>query len=917
MEQTISAARNTCFAILSAIETDVRDAIALACLESKRDSFLPEDVRQRALARFIQDSASVLAADAVMDYDLLAYTDFGELAKILYATAADISASSIGLDVDKIAPKLETMARARNRVCHSRPIEEQDMPGFLDLAKFLLLQNMGSDWTELRSVQNKMDGDPSYVLRLQIPEFWRLDKGTIPNNLPLPDYDETTFLGRVTERKDLKKHLLGRHPVVTLVGEGGVGKTALALQCAYDLLDLKEECPYEAVVWVSLKNKVLTASGIDSVQGAVVDVLGILRLTASELGASADQSDLGNVSNELLAYLKEIRVLLIIDNFETLTSNPLRDFFSDIPEGSKVLITSRVGLGELEIRYALDTLDLKTAGSLLRKYANAFNLSFVGTSSQPKIDRYVNAVFRSPLLIKWFVQSVASGADPERIISRTNQNFAAAIKFCFENLFERLSIAEREVLHILVAARRQVTFTELMFLIQEISRTPIIQIESALSTLHSSSMVKRSAPDARSSDVSTRLNLTDIATEYISKFAPPTSSTMGKVQVAMKKLREASEQSSVQTLLYKYDIMAIRAETRDERICAVYLNQALSNARSHKYDEARASLEKVFTILPSYSEAYRIASFVAATEGDLFRAAEELDKALEHSPKSALIYYQFALLHLYKLEDPGSALEKIDLAIQLDPAEEALHTVRALALVRLGRCSEAALIYEELIPTIDQRPRKWRITTRDQASECYRRWAEQNIKMKETDFAKMRLGRALEILEGALAHDDFDERMGRLYVNVVENALYLAKSESDEEYATKTLERFIDASKAATMPGFQRFSLESLTQAFGWDSALIGSLRDALNLPALGEMQSDISVDASADGLERQHGTVKHPVNSTFCFIRAKGQDWFFHMSDLADSADWKKVIAGTAVTFEEGRNEKGTKKACKVMLSA
>ena len=79
------------------------------------------------------------------------------------------------------------------------------------------------------------------------------------------------------------------------------------------------------------------------------------------------------------------------------------------------------------------------------------------------------------------------------------------------------------------------------------------------------------------------------------------------------------------------------------------------------------------------------------------------------------------------------ALEKVDRAIESDTQEEALHTLRALALVRVGRCSEAAEIYERQLVDLDSRARKWRITTRDQASECYRRLAEQDTKMKEGD----------------------------------------------------------------------------------------------------------------------------------------------------------------------------------------
>jgi LuxR family glucitol operon transcriptional activator len=914
VERPLSAVRNTCFAILSAVESDVRDAVAIACLESEQDVFLPEDVRQRALGRLGLDSDRETELTNATDLDLLKYTDFGDLAKILHATAK-VMLETIGLEISVIAKKLESLAKARNRVCHSRPLEEEDLPNFLDLAKFLLTGESGWDWTELRGVQNNLDSDPSYILRLQIPEFWRYEKNAVPNNLPLPDYDETSFLGREIDRKHLKNHLVGRHPVITLVGEGGVGKTALALQCVYGLLDLADQCPYEAIVWTSLKNKVLTASGINSVHGGVANVLGILQESTNQLGVPTPQTEVIDAANELLAYLKEIKVLLIIDNFETLTANPLREFFSNIPEGSKVLITSRVGLGEIELRYALDPLDMKTASTLLRKYASVFNLPTLSALPQPKLERYVNFLFRNPLLIKWFVQSVAAGADQERTISRNNLQFSDAIRFCFENLFDRLSAVEKEVLHILAASRRQLTFTELMFLIQEISKTPPINIESALSTLHSSSMVKRTAPEARSADVSTRLNLTDIAAEYIGKFAPPSGPTMSKVQAALKKLRETTELASVQTQIYKYDIMVVRSETKDERICTVYLNQALGCNKRHEYDEAVANIEKVYSILPSFSEAYRVASIVAASQGDLYRAAEELDRALEHSPQSALIYYQYAQLSLYKLEDAALALEKIDAAIGLDQTDDTLQTFRALALVRLGRCQEASEIYEKLLPSINDRARKWKITTRDQAAECYRRWAEHGVRMKETDRSKGHLVRALEILEGAIANADFDYRMGNLYRNIVEDALFLALSTSDSHYAEAILNKYADASMVELISPFERFTVELLSQIFADDRARHDAIRTRLDAAFMTTETVVPDIDGSGD-LLRLRGKVKGPLNSTFGFISFRGQDWFFHRSDLANPLEWPRIVPNAFVIFQEGRDKKGKVKAINVSLA-
>jgi LuxR family transcriptional regulator, glucitol operon activator len=44
--------------------------------------------------------------------------------------------------------------------------------------------------------------------------------------------------------------------VLTVVGEGAIGKTALSVKCLYDLID-DAECPYEAVLWSSLKTEML------------------------------------------------------------------------------------------------------------------------------------------------------------------------------------------------------------------------------------------------------------------------------------------------------------------------------------------------------------------------------------------------------------------------------------------------------------------------------------------------------------------------------------------------------------------------------------------------------------------------------------------------------------------------------------
>ena len=413
-----SAVRNTCFAILSAVELDVREIIARELAPNGTEEFLPSDVKSNAVGRFAFDQRESPYSAPPSEVDLLPYMDFGDLAKVLRIAQA-AKKQNVETSLGGIATKLEQFVPTRNRVCHSRPLEEEDLPSCLDLGKALTHEHPSLPWETLRISQRLLSDEPGFVLTLQIPEFWKLNSTSIRHNLPLPDYDETGFLGRNQDRSAVRKHLLAAHPIVTIVGEGGVGKSALAVQCLYDLLDLHENSPYEAIIWTSLKTKTLTASGVNEIIGSISSTLGVLENVTRELGGAAgDKSDLAVLIQDVLDCMSMFRMLIVIDNFETVTDSSLRPLLTAVPVGSKVLLTSRVGLGELEIRYKLDPLDLRTSVSLLRRFSRYLNVGILHTASDKKLERCCQQLYFNPLLIKWYVQSVSLGSDPEKLISK-------------------------------------------------------------------------------------------------------------------------------------------------------------------------------------------------------------------------------------------------------------------------------------------------------------------------------------------------------------------------------------------------------------------------------------------------------------------------------------------------------------------
>lgn len=294
--------------------------------------------------------------------------------------------------------------------------------------------------------------------------------------------------------------------------------------------------------------------------------------------------------------------------------------------------------------------------------------------------------------------------------------------------------------------------------------------------------------------------------------------------------------------------------------------------------------------------------------GDSFAASEELDNALLFDHNSAIVHYQYAQMLLQKFDDAQAALDHIDSALAKDPCEEALETLKALCLNRLGRCSEAAAIYERQLVGLAIRPRKWRITTRDQAAECYRRWAEHDLKMKETKCFKEHIARAASILEEGIADNDFDPRMGALLVTIIEDALFFAVASLDEAYAKQNLQKLMDAHQATKLPKFKRFLRDHLPTSPNanpdWNLIFDHPTFNAL----FGASQENAvdSIDAASSSDSRTGKIIRLPDKKTFGFIAEVEGDLFFHKSALVNSDDWQKLRVGMWLKYERVTDERG-----------
>lgn len=199
-------------------------------------------------------------------------------------------------------------------------------------------------------VEQKVLAAPASVAMLTSPKPY--------HNLPQPTY--TQFVGRDEELAWLKQRLspADRAWQIAITGIGGVGKSALALAIGHEYRQRYNELPpeerFEAIVWVSAKEEVLTAFGRE--QASVPEqVLHTLEDVYTAIARVLEREDITRAQPEeqnalVEKALKRQRTLLIMDNLESVKDDRIKAFLRNLPLPTKAIITSREGLDVADVK---------------------------------------------------------------------------------------------------------------------------------------------------------------------------------------------------------------------------------------------------------------------------------------------------------------------------------------------------------------------------------------------------------------------------------------------------------------------------------------------------------------------------------------------------------------------------------------
>lgn len=273
--------------------------------------------------------------------------------------------------------------------------------------------------------------------RLPLPEP---EKSPILHNLPNADYGQ--FIGREAEMAKiyeiLRPYPRSQHSIVTIDGIGGIGKSTLALEVAHyyyrNCSELPREEQFEAIIWVSAKQTILTAQGIQRRPQAfrtLEDFYATIAITLQRQDITKASPD--EQSEIVRNALVQQRTLLIVDNLETVDDEKVITFLRELPAPTKAMITTR---HRVDVAYPirLKGMEEKDARRLIQHECEKRGHSLSDADSL-RLVKYTGGV---PLAIVWSIAQISSGYSTENVLRRLGDAQGDIAKFCFQGVIKNI-----------------------------------------------------------------------------------------------------------------------------------------------------------------------------------------------------------------------------------------------------------------------------------------------------------------------------------------------------------------------------------------------------------------------------------------------------------------------------------------------
>lgn len=304
-------------------------------------------------------------------------------------------------------------------------------------------------------------------------------RGTIKANIP--HQGDEVFVGRMKQMRRVVDEIISIPNQNGIVyGPGGIGKTALMVQLTWKLFneEIHDKPTFNYIVWVSaktnfydwrrdwVKEKERQFESLDNIFTVVLCFFDF---------ENVKEYDFEDKKELVLELFENHRILLIIDNLETVSKNEVQkiiDFFGievkqrlrEKPDFFKVIITSRelISSGFHQIR--LDGLDRRESKKLMKSLFEAYKGTQHPELTEEQMDRIHDVTCGIPIIIKHVFGQLYEFNQPfEHIMIDLASAGNEVLKFSFSEIFALLAKDEYllRVLILLEVRKEPITFRQI------------------------------------------------------------------------------------------------------------------------------------------------------------------------------------------------------------------------------------------------------------------------------------------------------------------------------------------------------------------------------------------------------------------------------------------------------------------------
>jgi len=624
------------------------------------------------------------------------------------------------LNKEKFRNTMDELNILRRKIAHARStFSELD---FLKVVELVQLLCQGESAEEVRLYLK----NEQYKKAKDIPLGF-FEEFECPNNLPTETYDlDGGFVGRANEVRAIKKLIksdLDR--IITITGAGGVGKTAIALRMAYSFLEDSQNL-FDAVIWFSAKTTKLTEEGIVqqtpgivSSQQLIMDMLKVIDPEAVKTFVEG-KVQLESFKTYLYKVFSSQKCLIVIDNLETiLKDDVLVGFIKDIPRNSKVLITSRKGLGEIERRYPISDMPENDAILLFKIVAKERNRTDLLRLEEETIRRLVKRVRCYPLLIKWSIGQVCLGKEPDSAFSQIFAGESEIAKFSFNDVFSLLSDDSKLILYAMIIYGNKPVSN---YVLTRLTNLTDDKFEDSIKELVLSSFVFQESRDTESG-IATEYSMLTLTRGFVESQLDKDVKTKKILLTRHHDFSTQIEELEKAQSSYHQSLISIGVKTVEERIAFDYIKAAKNFISQGDMEAAETNFEKANKIAPKFSYALIQRSKFEFTRGHIPKALELANRAVQVDPENFHAWFSHGI-SLRKSNKIPESIKCLKKAKELNPEFLPIYNELGRSYTFNGDYDSAEIEFLEAQKEVKYPNYRHQVMTLQFLGDNYKRWSE-------------------------------------------------------------------------------------------------------------------------------------------------------------------------------------------------